>query len=549
MFNTLFDKLRSVGRAFKQRKLNQERVIPNQGPNCRKAKQIDLLLEKNFGIGTRGKKKRFQEMSDQINKFVKKHGYTAPKPYQFEGIFQIKEFKIRAILGDDPGLGKTLQALYTVKLNPWLETVVVVCPSTVKYQWKEEAKIHCGISSTVLEGTSVPKRGIVSHPRMIIINYDILGDWKDALLALKPDLVVLDEIQTIRNINTAKYKNCRDLLLDAKGRPITQCVLGLTGTLVHNRASDVFPPVHLVRPDLYPNYTAFCDEFSNPGLDYSGNPEYKGGKNLEKLNKDLVDNLYVRRKRNVVFPDALPTVHKFRMVEIRDREQYEHARDNFLEWLEEESPDRVAKAKKAEGLVKIGYLLRLIAKLKRRHCKNFLLDFLENHPDRKLIVFGVQKDIVRYFYKKFQSRSLLIDGSVKGQARFQATEQFRKNRRFRFMFANIKAGGAGWNGEIANHTVFFQFPWTDADLKQARMRMERMTQNRRCFSHYIVAKRTVEERVLQVLQEKKAIADAIQDGKQVVDSIDMYSTLVEYLKQESKAYARKQRRLKRRREK
>lgn len=112
-------------------------------------------------------------------------------PYQQEGVEGIYQFRGRCLLGDEMGLGKTIQALYWIRKIRFHRPVVIVCPSSMKYTWQREASLHFNMRTEVLEGRTPAKR---LPGEIVIINYEILGNWLPLLLKAAPRCVVLDEI-------------------------------------------------------------------------------------------------------------------------------------------------------------------------------------------------------------------------------------------------------------------------------------------------------------------------------------------------------------------
>ena len=115
---------------------------------------------------------------------------TKLRPFQLDGAKQIYAFGGRALLADEQGLGKTLQALYWVGKIKRHRPVVIVTPASVKYAWQSEAALHFNMRTEVLEGRR--KKRVMQLPGpIVILNYDILKSWLPALLKAKPQVVIL----------------------------------------------------------------------------------------------------------------------------------------------------------------------------------------------------------------------------------------------------------------------------------------------------------------------------------------------------------------------
>lgn len=483
------------------------------------------------------KEARFQKFSKELSSVIKKRGMTLPMPYQMQGIFLIGDkFKDRALIADSMGLGKSLVSLYRVKVNVKDDVVIVVCPVSVKKNWKKEAWNHCRIQSTILSGSKGPRRGrIHSAPRILIINYDILDNWVEPLKALNPKMIILDESDSISNPYTARYKAVKEL---CEGVPH---LLLLTGTPIRNRIIELWTQLNLLRPDIWDSYTDFGDYYCEPTMGRNG-IEYKGHRHLDELNRDLRKHCMIRRIKADVYKNHEPKKRKIILVQISDMAVYEDARDNFLAWLTKEAPHKVAGAARAEGLVRIGYLIRLAAKLKKKPCREWIRDFLYRRPGRKIIIFAVHKFMVRGYYERYKNVSLYVDGSITGPKRQDTFDKFTREKRWRILFGNIRAAGVGWNGDAANHVCLLQLPWTPGAAAQGEDRIDRLTQSEKCYYTYLLAAGTIEERLAQILEQKQQIADAVLDGKPMADGIDIYTKLIEALRDEA-AQSRKRKKI------
>src|SRR6185369_3681410 len=191
-----------------------------------------------------------------------------PYPYQVAGVKAIvKKFKHRALLADDMGLGKTPQALWSLcwlrqKLgrNP---TVVAICPPTIKENWSNESWTYIKRRGEVLEGRKPPKDFVGKRGGFYIINYDILGDvrkrsgtWIKKLKKLKPDIIIIDEVQKIKNPNAARTKATRELC-----RGVAHIIaLGGTGG-IENRPAEVFPILNILSPEKFPSFFTFAQRY------------------------------------------------------------------------------------------------------------------------------------------------------------------------------------------------------------------------------------------------------------------------------------------------
>lgn len=272
---------------------------------------------------------------------------TQPFPYQRKGVRKIHHFDGRALLADEMGLGKSLQSLLYMEESQSYPAVIV-CEAGLKFNWEREAKIHCNIRATVLEGRQ-PSVKALRRTKLIIINYDILGDWLPLLRKLRPQLIILDECQMIKNRAAKRTKHVKKLC------KIAQRVLGLSGTPLTNRPAELWPILNILRPDLFNSFFSFGARYCQPQRRRWG-WEYKGAVRLKELNTLLNTTCMIRRLKVDVL-EQLPKQSRYVVpLEISNRKEYDKAVSDFLGWLLKKHVGKAEKAAKAERLVKIGYI-------------------------------------------------------------------------------------------------------------------------------------------------------------------------------------------------
>ena len=447
---------------------------------------------------------------------------TKPYPYQLEIVNRICRFNGRALVSLDMGCGKTLVALLYAK-RIGARPVVVVCPASVKWHWQREAAKHVGMRAEVLEGMSPDRNGGLS-PRapIIVLNYDILGPWLPHLRELNPQLVVIDESQALQDLRTQRTKNTREL---CQGVPN---VLALSGTPIINRPKEIWPTLNILRSDLYPSFWKFGFKFCAPKRTFWG-WDFRGASNLDELRKGLKRFVMIRKRKEEVLKD-LP---KFRRIvvpmEIRNRPKYDQAQDDFLGWLAKYDPAKLNSAMRAKRLVQLGYLKRLAARLKMRNVLEWVDDFLADTDD-KLVVFAVHRKIIKRLRDRYAGMAVVVDGSVTGRTRQLAIDQFQKFKKKRMLIGQGKAAGTGIGLTAATATAFVELAWNPGTHTQAEARTLRIGQDRPVTYWYLVARDTIEEKLLKISQDKQKVLTAAMDGGKGED-FDVFDRLCEALKE------------------
>lgn len=449
---------------------------------------------------------------------------TELKPFQLEGARWIYRFGGRALLADEQGLGKTIQALYWVTKTPQTRPVVIVAPASVKYTWQSEAALHFNLRAEVLEGHYRPsKRRLPQLPGdVVILNYDILDSWLPVLLKADPQCVIFDEVHYCKNMKARRTKAALKLAKRARS------VIGLSGTPLTNRPIELWPVLQIIRPDIFPSQPKFAWRYCKPKWTPWG-WQYNGAAHLDELHRILRENCMIRRlKREVLpeLPDKTRAVVSFRL---DNYSEYQKADTQFIEWLRELSPLRASRAKKSEALTKIGYLLRLTAKLKLNWTERWIREFLENHPDQKLVALTMNTFVVDHLQEAFPG-SVIIDGRVTGRKRDETVRKFQSNRRVRLLIGNWKAAGVGITLTAAATAAALDFPWTPGDLLQGEDRIHRIGQKKNVTVYYLAALNTVEEKLMKVLRKKSKVLDEVLNGTTKSQDLDIFDELISEIK-------------------
>lgn len=451
--------------------------------------------------------------------------------YQRKGVRLIEVCDGRTLLADEMGLGKTIQVVKYIDnfLDP-CDLTVVVCPANVKYQWAREALVHCGLEAEVLEHKTPPK---FWKPRpgvkILIVSYNTLyplpknggRSWCKVLKKLHPMLVVGDEIQKVKSRNSKAYKWFRKL---CTGVPK---LIGTSGTPAENDPCELWPFLNLCWPEKFKSFHKFAWTYTKPEKTPWGY-RFTKARNCDKLNKRLLRAGMIRRLKCDVLKDLPAVRHGIVPVPISNRKEYLHAKNDFVDWLKKNGKFKFKGGLQAVALSKANYLLRLIATLKYQSIVEWLETFLEDSTG-KLAVFGTHnKDFLLPLYQKFKSYGVLITGKVTGHKRELAKQQFVEDKRKRLLFANAYAVGVGVDGlqRGCDRGLIAQLPWNPAVLGQVVARLHRLGQKNPVDFTYLLAKDTVEEKVLDALNRKQQTMNQVLDGKGNGDDAAVYEELM-----------------------
>lgn len=421
-------------------------------------------------------------------------------PFQQVGVGFLQAKQGRAILGDDMGLGKTVQALAWLQLNPNALPAVVVCPASLKGNWEEEVHKFTPLEVDVLSG-SCPGVPIAAHRRGVvsIINYDVLGPWVDRLIKTHHTLII-DECQAIKNAKTQRTKATQKL---AAGM---QNVLALSGTPILNRPVEFFTALNLVAPKQFSNYWAYAQRYCAPRNNGFG-WDFTGASNTEELHAKL-KGVMIRRLKKEVLKD-LPEKRQVTVpLELNGAlKRYEAALEEvYGKWEEEEKPNPLS------DITKIEFLRQAAVEAKMELVEEWIETFLDGSSD-KLVAFTIHHSTNDRLKELFKGKVLVLDGRVPVAERQGIVKRFAEDPDMRLLVANIQVGGKGFNMTCARTAIFIEYPWTPGETAQVEDRIHRIGQDRGTIIYYLVAKGTLEEDMIELLNEKRKVLDAVLDGK------------------------------------
>lgn len=469
-------------------------------------------------------------------------------PFQKKGVAFIEARDGRALVADEMGLGKTVQALAWLQKHPDKRPAVIVCPSSLKLNWKREAEKWMEDPKVqVLSGTKATQPII---GETLIINYAILKHWVDKIKEAKPQVVVGDEVHYIKNNKSQRTKAYKKLV---QGIPHH---IPMTGTPIVNRPVEIINAVRLVDKSVIPNVWAFKQRYC--GATHNGfGWDFSGASNTEELHEKLTKTVMIRRKKKEVLKDLPDKTRSFVPMELDNEKEYQQAEQNFIRYvrnqtevevkqeleaklgdlakyasIDEEAIERLKnekaqKASAAETLVKIGALKKIAVKGKMKQAVKWIKNFLES--DEKLVVMAVHKFVIKELMDTFGDIAVKVDGSVTGEGRELAVRRFQEDPKVRLFVGNIKAAGVGLTLTAASSAAFLELPWTPGDLSQAEDRIHRIGQKENCSYYYLLAEDTIEERQAELLDEKRKVLDSVLDGIET-DNNSLLSALMEQYK-------------------
>jgi SWI/SNF-related matrix-associated actin-dependent regulator 1 of chromatin subfamily A len=435
-----------------------------------------------------------------------------PMPHQIDGIRHMEAHNYRTILADDMGLGKTIQVMGLLHRNPHLYPAVVVCPSSVKYNWRHEA-LQFGVSASVCEGRTPPTSNSFLHtdrPRLTIINYEILEEWLPTFMKWGVRSAVFDECHWLGDPDSSRTVACMKLASRCDG-----AVLGLSGTPMNKAPIEMWPVLQMVWPGMFGSRHTYAQRYCRPRLTPWG-WKYDGAANMRELKDRLTKAGLLRRTKAIL--NLPPKTRSVEVIKLSDEDmrEYQFAKNHFLKWVQKRHPDRLSRVKKVQDLAKIGYLMRMTAEMKLDGVIETCRKWRQANPTKKLILMAVHRPVIKRLCTSLGGMDsyVQIDGSSSGQKRFDLNYKFQHDPKTWLCVANMKAAGMGIN-LTASHTIFFvELWWNPATHQQAEDRAHRIGQDHEVDIRYLLADDTIEGKCCSLLQKRQHATGMAIDGQE-----------------------------------
>jgi SNF2 family DNA or RNA helicase len=394
--------------------------------------------------------------------------------------------------------------------------VLVVCPASLKAEWEEQIARFTDRPTRSVFGLRPARLLAYREPAFFnIVNYEqVLNDAQDINEILRPDIIVLDEAQRIKNWQTKTARRVKSLR--------SPYAFVLTGTPVENRIDELYSIVQYLDPELVGPLFRFNREFYQ--LDERGRPiDYK---NLAELRQRLERVMLRRRKADVESELPGRTVKNFfvGMVE-EQRLRYEDFRKPaaILLYKAQQRPLLPAEFEKLMTLLACMRMVcdtpaildptcRISPKLEE--LEGILGDLLEE-PERKIIVFSEWErmlELVRDLAAEMGVDIAWHTGSVPQQRRRAEIMRFKQDPACR-LFLSTDSGSVGLNLQVASAVVNVDLPWNPAKLEQRIARAWRKNQTRSVTVINLVCEDSIEHQILHLLASKQALADGVLDGQ------------------------------------
>ncbi len=431
---------------------------------------------------------------------------------------RLAQWGVGACLADDMGLGKTVQALAVLLDRAPGGPALIVAPTSVCHNWIAEANRFAPTLHPIPFGGR-ERQALVDGLQgfdVLVSSYGLLQQETDLLTSITWNTVVLDEAQAIKNITAKRSQAAMNL----KGhfRIIT------TGTPIENHLGELWSLFNFINPGLLGSLNRFNERFALP-------IERNGDRETKKRLKKLIQPFILRRVKTDVLEELPPRTEVTLHVELDPEEAafYEALRQTALQKLEQDT---------GAGGQKHLKILAEITRLRRACCHPRLIlpdsplagaklnlfdevvsELLENR--HKALVFSQfvgHLDILRKHLDAKKVNYRYLDGSTLAAERQVQVERFQKGDGDLFLIS-LKAGGLGLNLTAASYVIHMDPWWNPAVEDQASDRAHRIGQQHPVTVYRLVARGTIEEKIIALHQKKRDLADSLLDGTDVAGKI------------------------------
>jgi len=420
----------------------------------------------------------------------------------------------RLLLGDEMGLGKSLQALLCVLGGQYRRTLIV-CPSVVKANWANEVKKWTDLTASVIYGQKPSEKDTHHDADIAIINYDLLPHRYNEICDLGYECIVFDECHNLKNKNSQRTQASQIIVLT----PTVKGIICMSGTPILNRPSELFTVLNMLKPESFPNFFTFGKKYCGAthngyGWDFGGasNIETSEDGHTVPLNHLLKDVMLRRSmddpRLSKQMPDLLETIMEIEV----DRKAYDEAYNTCMDQLEYYRTT-------GSGSIPPGLLLNILTELRHSAGRakidtavSWALDYY-TQTGKPLVVFAHHKDVVSSIEKglRLKAQCGLITGATADKDRQRIISGFQEGK-IPFLVCSTLAMKEGVNLDASDTTLFVERQWVPAHEKQAAARVRRLTQGSSvCHKVVLSAKDTVDTHFDKVVSGKEAIVKAALD--------------------------------------
>ena len=460
------------------------------------------------------KKKRVPKIEKLSQELPSKQFRGKLLDFQREGLDFLLKSSGNALLADEMGLGKTVQTLAYLSKEKNAFPALIIAPLVTLTNWQKEIERFLkkkGKNGKIVEKKSPScfmirqgRQSDIAEYDFYIINYELLHKRLPDLLKLNIRSVICDEVQHLRSKTTQKYSAVKKLA----AKDGVKYRVGLSGTPIYNRGSEIWPIVDILKPGLLGSFKEFCEYFCY--VNEKGKAIVLENKR-DSLRNQLTKHVMLRRKKSDVLKELKDKVRCPEVV-ASDEKFYKAELDKIWSKLEEEQKYAQTAFDKSASYHRAIESERQAAGIaKLPHVINFVNDIME--IEESVVVFCHHRaihDLLHQSLSKYNPSSII--GGQTDKLRENEITRFQKGNT-KLMIAGLRAGNVGINLNNASYVIFAELDWSPTIHRQAEDRLHRIGQKNTVFAYYLVGNGTLDEHVADILVDKSYEIDTILDAK------------------------------------
>ena len=468
----------------------------------------DMIDEKAFENDFMGSKDFFEGINELPKEEVEYPKLNATlrdyQKYGYKWLKYLTDNNLGACLADDMGLGKTLQAIALLSNlhEEKKKKSMVIMPKSLIYNWENEIKkfapkLKVGVYYGINRDFSSLKKVDV-----ILTTYGTIRNDIENLLEHKFDLLILDESQNIKNINSQTTKAV--LLLNAKKR------VALSGTPIENNLLELYSLFRFLNPEMFGSVQRFTNSYILPIQKYSDTST------IEELKKKIYPFL-LRRVKKEVLEDLPDKIEKLVYVDMNDehRRFYEERRRYYYSLLEKNtsSQGNFDKFFVLQAINELRHIVsspelenkKIISSKKEVLIENVIEAIENNHKVLVFVNYLSSIESICDSLKENKIKYLKMTGQTKD--RQNLVDKFQNDSRYKVFVMTLKTGGVGLN-LVSADTIFIYDPWWNTTVEnQAIDRAYRLGQDKTVFAYKMIMRNTIEEKILKLQEMKNKLLD------------------------------------------
>lgn len=486
---------------------------------CRSRKALSVIKSKDFRELVRNMK-TVEDNDFEIPESL--HGVL--REYQKRGFLWLKTLQhngFGGILADDMGLGKTLQVIAFL-LSQYIETeekqrkpVLIVCPASLVFNWGSELERFAPkLPARMIVGTMEERKDLLKQwqsGEILITSYDLLKRDREIYENMQFSCQIIDEAQYIKNHNTQTAKAVKEIQAGTK--------LALTGTPIENRLSELWSIFDYLMPGFLYSYQHFKSTFETPIV------QEGRGENADRLQR-MIRPFVLRRLKKDVLQDLPDKLEENMYVRLEGEQQKLYdAHVKRLTLMLDKHSDEEFRKNKIQVLAELTRLRQLCCDpaliyedYKGESAKtNLCVDMIRNavNGGHKLLLFSQFTTMLSYLCTRLEEENISfykLTGADSKEKRRNMVEAFQKDDTPVFCIS-LKAGGTGLNLTAADMVIHYDPWWNVAVQNQATDRAHRIGQQNVVNVYRLIAKHTIEEKIVKLQDKKQALAEQLLGGE------------------------------------